>query len=95
MFQERLSTLSGRCIKSDKLKLDAHGMRPVRFLGACVCFRDVTSFFCVWYDRGHSGYDLEFFTDRTFIASFSAFCKLIDPFHFFLATMGEGASQVD
>ena len=23
---------------------DAHGMRPVRFFGACVWFRDVTSF---------------------------------------------------
>jgi len=25
-------------------KLDAHGMRPMRFLSACVWFRDVTSF---------------------------------------------------
>jgi len=46
-------------------------------------------------DRGHSSNDLEFFTDRTFRASFSEFRKLIDAFHFFLATMGEGASQVD
>ena len=46
-------------------------------------------------DRGHSIIDLEFFTDRTFKASFSDFRKLIDTFHFFLATMGEGASQVD
>ena len=46
-------------------------------------------------DRGHSSNDLEFFTDRTFRASFSEFRKLIDAFHFFLATMSEGASQVD
>jgi len=26
------------------IKLNEHGMRPVRFLGACVWFRDVTSF---------------------------------------------------
>ena len=26
-------------------KLYAHGMRPLRFSGACVLFRDVTSFF--------------------------------------------------
>jgi len=46
-------------------------------------------------DRGHSSNDLEFFTDRTFRASFSTFRKVIDAFHFFLATIGEGASQVD
>jgi len=46
-------------------------------------------------DRGHSSNDLEFFTDRTFRATLSDFRKLIDAFHFFLATMGEGASQVD
>jgi len=46
-------------------------------------------------ERGHSSYDLEFFTDRTFRASFSDFRKLINAFHFFLATMREGASQVD
>jgi len=38
---------------------------------------------------------LECFTDRTFRASISDFRKLIDAFHFFLATMGEGSSQVD
>jgi len=27
-----------------KLKLDVHSMRPLRFLSACVWFRDVTSF---------------------------------------------------
>jgi len=42
-------------------------------------------------DHGHSSNDLEYFTDRTFRASFLAFHKLIDAFHFFLATMGEGA----
>ena len=46
-------------------------------------------------DRGHSSYDLEFFTDRAFRASFSNFRKLISTFHFFLAAMGEGASPVD
>jgi len=46
-------------------------------------------------DRGHSSNDLEFFTDRTFRASFSDFRKLINAFHFFLATMGERASQMD
>ena len=39
--------------------------------------------------------DLEFFTDHTFRASFSDFRKVINAFHFFLATMGEWASQVD
>jgi len=34
-------------------------------------------------DRGHSSNDLEFFTDRTFRASFSDFRKLIDTFHVF------------
>ena len=34
-------------------------------------------------DRGHSSNDLEFFTDRTFRASFSDFHKLITAFHFF------------
>jgi len=42
-------------------------------------------------DRGHSSNDLEFFTDRTSRASFSDFRKLINAFHFFLATMAEGA----
>ena len=46
-------------------------------------------------DHGHSSNDLEFFTDRTFRASFSDFSKLINAFHIFLATMGDGASQVD
>jgi len=46
-------------------------------------------------DRAYSSDDLEFFTDRTFRASFSDFRKVINTFHFFLATMGEGASQVD
>jgi len=46
-------------------------------------------------DHGHSSNDLEYFTDRTFRASFLAFHKLIDAFHFFLTTMGEGASEVD
>ena len=41
-------------------------------------------------DRGHSSNDLEFFTDRTSRASFSDFRKLINAFHFFLATMAEG-----
>ena len=45
-------------------------------------------------DHGHSSNDLKLFTDRTFRASFSAFRKLIDAFHFFLATVGVGASQV-
>jgi len=31
-------------IFSDLLKLDAHGVRTVRFLSACVWFRNVTSF---------------------------------------------------
>jgi len=46
-------------------------------------------------DGGPSSNDLEFFTDRTFRASFSDFRKFLNAFHFFLATMGEGASQVD
>jgi len=46
-------------------------------------------------DHGHPTNDLEFFADRTFRASFSDFRKLINAFHFFLATMGEGASQVN
>jgi len=46
-------------------------------------------------DRGHSSNDLEFFTGRAFRASFSNFRKLIYAFHFFLATIGEEASQVD
>jgi len=46
-------------------------------------------------DRGHSSNDLEFFTGRTFKASFSDFRKLINDFHFFLTAVGEGASQVD
>jgi len=46
-------------------------------------------------DRGHSSNDLEFFIDRAFRTSFSDFRKLINVFHFFLATVGEGASQVD
>jgi len=29
---------------NEGIKLDAHGMRPMRFLSACVWFRDVTSF---------------------------------------------------
>jgi len=59
----------------------------------------VTERFCVEgsnkrSDRGRSSNDLEFFTDRTFRASFSDFRKLINACHFFL-TMSEGASQVD
>ena len=46
-------------------------------------------------DRGYSSNDLEFFTDRAFRASFSDFRKLINVFHFFIAAMGEGASQLD
>ena len=47
-------------------------------------------------DRGHSSNDLEFFTDCTFRAAFSDFSKLINAFPlFFLATMGEGGSQVN
>ena len=46
-------------------------------------------------DRGHSSNDLYFFTDRSFRASFSNFRKLVNAFHFFLTTMGKGASQVD
>jgi len=46
-------------------------------------------------DRGHSSNDLEFFIDRAFRASFSDFRKLINAFHIFLSTVGEGASQVD
>jgi len=46
-------------------------------------------------DPGHSSIDFEFFTDRTFRAAFSDFRKVINAFHFFLATMGEKASQVD
>ena len=46
-------------------------------------------------DRGRSSNDLELFTDCTFRTSFSDFRKLINAFHFFLATMGEEASQVD
>jgi len=30
--------------KANSIKLYAHGMRPLRFLGACVWFHDVTSF---------------------------------------------------
>jgi len=39
-------------------------------------------------DRGHSSNDLEFFTNRTFRASFSDFRKLINGFHFFLRSNG-------
>jgi len=45
--------------------------------------------------RGHSSNDLEFFNDRTLRKSFSAFCKLIDAFHFSPRNSGRGASQVD
>ena len=45
-------------------------------------------------DRGHSSNDLKFFTDPAFRVSFSDFRNLINAFYFFLATMGEGASQV-
>jgi len=41
-------------------------------------------------DRGHSSYDLEFFTDRTFRASFSDFRKLINAFYFFSGNNGRG-----
>jgi len=41
-------------------------------------------------DRGHSSCDLEFFTDSTFVASFSDFRKLIDAFHFFPRNNGRG-----
>jgi len=37
-------------IRNVTIKLNAHGMRPVRFFNACVWFHDVTSFlWCVWY----------------------------------------------
>jgi len=41
-------------------------------------------------DRGHSSNDLEFFTDRTFRASFSAFRKLINAVPFFPRNSGRG-----
>jgi len=41
-------------------------------------------------DCGHSSNDLQFVTDRTFRVSFSDFCELINAFHFFFVTMGEG-----
>jgi len=41
-------------------------------------------------DRGHSSYDLEFFTDRTFRASFSIFRKLISTFDYFPRSNGRG-----
>jgi len=41
-------------------------------------------------DHGHSSNDLEVFTDRTFRASFLAFPKLIDAFHFFPPNNGRG-----
>jgi len=41
-------------------------------------------------DRGHSSNDLEFFTDRTFRASFSDFRKLINAIHFFPRNNGRG-----
>jgi len=41
-------------------------------------------------DRGHSSYDLEFFTDRAFRASFSDFRKLVNTFHFFPRNNGRG-----
>ena len=40
-------------------------------------------------DRGHSSNDLEFFTDRTFRASFSALRKLINGFHIFFSQQWE------
>jgi len=43
-------------------------------------------------DRGHSSNDLEFLLT---VLSQRHFRKLLNAFHFFLATMGEGASQVD
>jgi len=49
---ERGTALLQACCR--RVKLYAHGMRPVRFLSACVWFRDVTSFsdasgmVCVW-----------------------------------------------
>jgi len=46
-------------------------------------------------DRGHSSNDLEFLTDHAFRASFSDLRKLNNVFHFFIATVGERASQVD
>jgi len=39
-------------------------------------------------DRGHSSNDFEFFTDRTFRASFSDFRKLINVFQFFPRNTG-------
>ena len=41
-------------------------------------------------NRGHSINDLECFADRTFRASFSAFRKLFDAFHFFPRSNGRG-----
>ena len=46
-------------------------------------------------DRGHSSNGSEFFTDRTFRASFLDFHKLINAFHFFPRNNGRGAPQVD
>jgi len=41
-------------------------------------------------DRGHFSNDLEFFTDRTFRASFSDFRKFINAFHFLPHNNGRG-----
>jgi len=43
----RRSCRSFRAVSSVFIKLDAHGTRPVRFLGACDWFRGIT--WCVWY----------------------------------------------
>jgi len=42
-------------------------------------------------NRGHSSYDLEFFNDRIFRASYSKFCKFINAFHFFPRNNGRGS----
>ena len=44
-------------------------------------------------DRGNSSNDLEFFTNRTFRTSFSAFHKLINAFHFFPGNNGRWAHK--
>ena len=61
----------------------------------CVQFNAFASKAATNSDRGHSSDDFRIFNDRALTATFSDFRKLINAFHFFLATMGEGATQVD
>ena len=42
--QDRMHNIHKQRQSTSTLKLYAHGMRPVRFLSACVWFRDITSF---------------------------------------------------